>query len=440
MSIMFKLPHADPDKVYRVTELTRLIRMVLEDDIGEIWLEGELSNVRRPSSGHLYFTIKDADAQIAAVMFRGNQRDLRFTPQDGLLVKVRGLLSVYEKSGQYQLVIRQMLPGGRGALHAAFEALKARLEREGLFDPARKRPLPRLPQHIGIVTSPTGAAIRDILNVLNRRYSNLHIVLAPVRVQGDGAAAEIATAIADLNDLGALDVLIVGRGGGSLEDLWSFNEECVARAIAQSDVPVISAVGHETDFTISDFVADLRAPTPSAAAEMVVGVKMEFEELLERFRRQTVRAMQDRLRDVRRRCTAAAGAYFFRAPGELARRRREQIDRLRLRARNSLRNVWRMQQQALDEYSLRLRQSCRGNCQARAARLERLSAQLRIINPLAVLDRGYSITMRPDGCVIKSGADLRVGDRLITRFARDAVESEVLQNVNIEKNDPDAGL
>ncbi len=437
---MFKLPHNEPEKVYRVAELTRLIRMVLEDEIGEVWLEGELSNVRRPASGHLYFTIKDAEAQIAAVMFRGSQRDLRFTPQDGLLVKVQGLLSVYEKSGQYQLVIRRMTPGGRGALHAAFEALKARLEREGLFDPARKRPLPRLPQHIGIVTSPTGAAIRDILNILNRRYANLHVVLAPARVQGEGAAAEIAAAIDDLNALGGLDVLIVGRGGGSLEDLWCFNEECVARAIARSALPVISAVGHETDFTISDFVADLRAPTPSAAAELVVGAKAEFEELLERLRRQGARALQIRLRDLRRRCGSAAGAYFFRAPGELARRRRGQVDQLRSRARHSLQNVWRMRQQSLDEYSLRLQQSARGWRQARAARLARLAAQLRAINPLAVLDRGYSITMRPDGRVLKSGAGLRAGDRLTTRFARDAVESEVLQNVTIEKSGQTAGL
>ncbi len=436
---MFKLTHAAPDKVYRVAELTRLIRMVLEDEIGEVWLEGELSNVRRPASGHLYFTIKDADAQIAAVMFRGNQRDLRFTPKDGMQVKVQGMLSVYEKGGQYQLVIRRMTPGGRGALHAAFEALKAKLEREGLFDPARKRPMPRLPQHIGVVTSPTGAAIRDILNILNRRYANLHIVLAPVRVQGEGAAAEIAAAIDDLNAPGGLDVLIVGAAAATWR-IVVLNEECVARAIARSALPVISAVGHETDVTISDFAADLRAPTPSAAAELVVGAKAEFESQLARLRRQSARAMQARFRDLHRRFDAAAGGYVFRAPGHLARRRREQLHQLRLRARHGLQNVWRMRQQSLDEYSLRLQQSSRAWRQLRAARLARLAAQLRAINPLAVLDRGYSITMRPDGRVLKSGAGLLAGDRLTTRFARDAVESEVLKNVTIKKPGQGAGL
>lgn len=437
---MFKLPHAAPEKVYRVAELTRLIRMVLEDEIGEIWVEGELSNVRRPASGHLYFTIKDADAQIAAVMFRGNQRDLRFTPKDGMQVKAQGMLSVYEKGGQYQLVIRRMTPGGQGALHAAFEALKAKLEREGLFDPARKRPLPRLPQHIGIVTSPTGAAIRDILNILNRRYANLHIVLASARVQGEGAAAEIAAAIDDLNALGGLDVLIVARGGGSLEDLWCFNEECVARAIARSALPVISAVGHETDFTISDFTADLRAPTPSAAAELVVGAKAEFEERLARLQRQCARALQAQVRDIRQRCAAAAGSHVFREPGYLAQRRREQLTQYRLRARHSLQNIWRTRQQAVDELNLRLQQNARALRQARGQQVERLAAQLRAINPLAVLDRGYSITMRPDGRVLKSGAGLRAGDRLMTRFARDAVESEVMNHVSLEKPGQAAGL
>ena len=440
MNAMFKLPHAAPEKVYRVAELTRLIRMVLEDEIGEIWVEGELSNVRRPASGHLYFTIKDADAQIAAVMFRGNQRDLRFTPKDGMQVKAQGMLTVYEKGGQYQLVIRRMTPGGQGALHAAFEALKAKLEREGLFDPARKRPLPRLPQHIGIVTSPTGAAIRDILNILNRRYANLHIVLAPARVQGEDAAAEIAAAIDDLNALGGLDVLIVARGGGSLEDLWCFNEECVARAIARSALPVISAVGHETDFTISDFTADLRAPTPSAAAELVVGAKAEFEERLARLRRQCARALQAQVRDIRQRCAAAAGSHVFREPGYLAQRRREQLTQFRLRARHSLQNIWRTRQQAVDELNLRLQQNARALRQARGQQVERLAAQLRAINPLAVLDRGYSITMRPDGRVLKSGAGLRAGDRLMTRFARDAVESEVMNHVSLEKPGQAAGL
>ncbi|MBI2437967.1 MAG: exodeoxyribonuclease VII large subunit, partial [Lentisphaerae bacterium] len=227
-------PAQPPPKVYRVAELTRLIKSILEDEVGAVWVEGELSNFRAPSSGHWYFTLKDESAQLALVMFRGDQRSVRFQPKDGMLLRAQGLISVYEKSGQYQMIVRALEAAGQGALQAAFEALKRKLEAEGLFDPARKNPLPRLPRHIGIVTSPTGAAIRDILNILSRRFYNLHVVVAGVRVQGPGAAEEIAAAIDDFNLRGDVDVLIVGRGGGSLEDLWCFNEEVVARAIARS--------------------------------------------------------------------------------------------------------------------------------------------------------------------------------------------------------------
>jgi exodeoxyribonuclease VII large subunit len=254
-------------KVYQVSELTRALKALIESSIGSVWIEGEISNLRRPPSGHLYFTVKDATAQISAVLFKGNQRGLTFIPRDGLLVRVQGDVTVYEHGGNYQVIVRQMRESGAGALQARFEALKARLQAEGLFDPSRKKPLPLLPRRVGIVTSPTGAVIRDILNVLGRRFPNLHLMLVPVRVQGAGAAEEVAAAIDLLNERGEVDVMIVGRGGGSMEDLWCFNEEVVARAIARSRIPVISAVGHETDFTISDFVADVRAPTPSAAAE-----------------------------------------------------------------------------------------------------------------------------------------------------------------------------
>ncbi|OGV74134.1 MAG: exodeoxyribonuclease VII large subunit, partial [Lentisphaerae bacterium RIFOXYA12_FULL_60_10] len=259
-----------PVKALTVTELTRRIRAALEQGIGPVVVEGEVSNVRRPSSGHCYFTLKDETAQIAAVLFRGVLETLRIVPKDGLQVRVRGELTVYEKNGNYQILVRHLEETGRGSLQARFEQLKSRLQQEGLFDAARKRPLPVLPRHIGIVTSPTGAAIRDILQVLSRRFPNLHVLVAPVRVQGDGAAEAIAAAIDRLNQRADLDVLIIGRGGGSLEDLWAFNEEVVARAVFRSRLPVISAVGHEIDFTISDFVADVRAPTPSAAAEIVV--------------------------------------------------------------------------------------------------------------------------------------------------------------------------
>ncbi len=425
----------EPGKVYRVAELNRLIKTILEDEVGEIWIEGELSNLRQPISGHLYFTLKDANAQIAAVMFKGSRRGLKFVPKDGMQIKARGLLSVYEKGGQYQLVVNQLVSAGQGALHAAFEALKVKLEKEGLFDQARKRPLPRLARRIGVVTSPTGAAVRDILNILKRRYSNLHIVIAPVRVQGVGAAEEIAQAIDDLNSLNLLDVMIVGRGGGSLEDLWCFNEEIVARAIARSQLPVISAVGHETDFTISDFVSDLRAPTPSAAAELVVTAKAELEERLGQLRKGFARTLLIKLLDLKRRYGVAAGSYVFREPAGLVRRQRELLYQLRLRARHSLQNTWRARQQAVDECGLRLAQSARVSCRERLTRLEHLKAQLLLINPLAVLERGYSITMQKDGSVIKSAGNTGIGEQLTTRFADGAVISEVVKHVADKRTD-----
>src|SRR5512136_2779310 len=257
-------------RILTVSRLTALIRSTLEENFEHVWVEGEVSNLSTPSSGHLYFTLKDAGAQLRCVMFKGAVRNLRFRLKDGMGLILRGRITVYEQRGDYQLIAEYAEPLGIGALQLAFEQLKERLVREGLFDESRKKPLPVLPQRIGVVTSPTGAAIHDILTVVNRRFANVQILIVPVRVQGDGAAAEIAAAIDDVNRYGAVDVMIVGRGGGSLEDLWAFNEEAVARAIARSRIPVISAVGHETDYTIADFAADLRAPTPSAAAELAV--------------------------------------------------------------------------------------------------------------------------------------------------------------------------
>src|SRR5437867_3235119 len=264
--------------VLTVSELNALARGLLEEGLGTVWVEGEISNLRRYPSGHTYFTLKDAESQVAAVLFRGNAAALRFRPGDGLKVLARGRVSLYEPRGAYQVIVEALEPAGLGALQLAFEQLKARLLAEGLFDAARKRPIPLLPRRIGIVTSPSGAAIRDILKVLSRRFASLGVVLAPARVQGAEAAGEIVAGIAALNRLAGLDALIVTRGGGSLEDLWPFNEEAVARAIAASAIPVISAVGHETDVTIADLVADLRAPTPSAAAEVVVGSREELAE------------------------------------------------------------------------------------------------------------------------------------------------------------------
>src|SRR6476646_10592882 len=265
-----------PRRVFTVTELTVRVRDLLEQEFYEVWVEGVLSNCRVWNTGHLYFTLKDESTQIRGVIFRSALRYLKFKPADGLRVVARGRVSVYEPKGEYQLVCEHLEPQGLGALQLAFEQLKKKLQAEGLFDAARKRPLPALPRKIGIVTSLDGAAVRDIIKVLARRYRNAQLVIRPARVQGDGAASEVARGLRAIARVPGVDVVIVGRGGGSIEDLWAFNEEIVARAIAKSPIPVISAVGHETDVTIADVVADLRAPTPSAAAEMVVAAKDEF--------------------------------------------------------------------------------------------------------------------------------------------------------------------
>ncbi|MDD4869788.1 MAG: exodeoxyribonuclease VII large subunit [Kiritimatiellae bacterium] len=412
-------------KVFSVSELTRLIKTVLEETFGAVWVEGEVSNLRRPSSGHYYFTIKDASAQISAVLFRGNQMGLKFQPKDGTLVRVFGQISVYEKSGNYQIIVRQMEEGGKGSLQAQFEALKERLQKEGLFDASRKKQIPMLPQHVGIVTSPTGAAIRDILNILKRRFPNLHLLLAPVKVQGEGAAEEIATAIDLLNEMGGLDVLIVGRGGGSLEDLWAFNEEIVARAIARSRLPVISAVGHEIDFTISDFVADLRAPTPSAAAELVVGRKDAFEDMLKEMSRRLVKSLEGSVLRLKNRLVAAGSSYVFKEPANMARHYRQKIDGLMVRVEHEIHGRLRETQQMLDDYSLRMVHEVKIRRQNSLQDVKRLTMQLKALNPLAVLNRGYSITRNSKGGIIRSVDDVRTGQRVTTRLARGTFESEV---------------
>ncbi|MBF8298615.1 MAG: xseA, partial [candidate division NC10 bacterium] len=284
-----------PPKIYTVSDLTTEVRALLEDSFSGIWVEGELSNFRHPSSGHMYFTLKDQESQIRVVMFRVANRQLKFQPRDGLAMLVYGALSVYEPRGEYQIVVEYMEPKGLGALQLAFEQLKERLQAEWLFDDSRKRPIPMLPGRIGVITSPTGAAIRDILQVLRRRFAGVDVLIHPVTVQGDQAAPEIVDAIRELNRRGGLDVLIVARGGGSIEDLWAFNEEVVARAIADSKIPVISAVGHEVDYTIADFVADLRAPTPSAAAELVVSKKDELAQRLDDLQARMAGVVRSRL-------------------------------------------------------------------------------------------------------------------------------------------------
>jgi exodeoxyribonuclease VII large subunit len=412
-------------RVYSVGELTRLIRGVIEREFRSVCVEGELSNVRRPASGHCYFTLKDEAAQMRAVVWRSDMRALPVAPRDGLKVRIWGDLTVYERDGSYQIVVRRLEEGGKGSLQAAFEALKRKLEAEGLFDPARKRPLPRLPQHIGIVTSPTGAAIRDMLTVLTRRFPNLHVVLAPARVQGEGAAEEVAAAIDLLNARGGIDVIIAGRGGGSLEDLWCFNEEVVARAVARSAIPVISAVGHETDFSICDFVADLRAPTPSAAAEVVVGRKEEFEASLAHASRAMTRSLRQAWLEARHRFATAAGSYVFREPGNAALVYRQRIDRLAMQSRHLLERGLRETQQRADDLTLRLQHAVRLRTTLRGERLRGLERQLAAYNPLAVLQRGYSIARGRGGRIIRTSADVSVGDTVTTRLARGEFTSEV---------------
>src|ERR1700722_262379 len=315
-------------RVWKVSEITDQIGAILEGTFPDVWIEGEVSNYRPAQSGHLYFTLKDARAQIRCVCFRDQARLLKFRPEDGLPTTVRGSLGVYEIRGEYQIYVTTIEPVGLGALQLAFEQLKKRLQEEGLFDESRKKPLPVLPRCIGIVTSPTGAAIRDILRVLKRRFPNAHVRLYPVKVQGDGAAKEIAAAVNYFTRAKFADVLIVARGGGSLEDLWAFNEEVVARAIVASEIPVITGVGHEADFTIADFVADLRAPTPSAAAELVVRSRQEFERHIAEHQRQLVQQIRYWFSERRHRVRDLQTHRGFRQLEILVRQRRQQVDEL----------------------------------------------------------------------------------------------------------------
>jgi exodeoxyribonuclease VII large subunit len=328
MTTQFSLNLMPEKHVWRVSELTLRLCDLLENEFPDIWVEGEISNFRAAQSGHLYFTLKDEKAQIRCVCFRDQVRGLRFRPEDGLKVTVRGGVSVYEARGEYQIYVSHIEPMGLGALQLAFEQLTKKLQAEGLFAAERKKPLPVLPRRIGIVSSPQGAAIRDIIRVLRRRFPNLHVMLFPVKVQGDGAAEEIVRAIRHFNRMDGIDVMIVARGGGSLEDLWAFNEEIVARAIAASGIPIITGIGHEIDTTIADFAADMRAPTPSAAAEIVVRTRAEFEKHIADCARELVQHMRYFFSERRHALRDLATNRAFRRPEEIVRRRRQHLDEL----------------------------------------------------------------------------------------------------------------
>jgi exodeoxyribonuclease VII large subunit len=381
-------------KFLTISELNELIKGTLESRIDALWVQGEVSNFRIPPSGHFYFTLKDEQSQICAVMFRRQGTRLRFTPENGMAVLCHGRPSVYSPRGDLQLYVEDMEPQGQGALYVAFEQLKTKLAAEGLFAPERKRPLPFLPASVGIVTSDRGAALHDMLRILRDRFAERRVVIRPVRVQGDGAAREIAAGIAELNHAERVDVIIVGRGGGSLEDLWAFNEEIVARAISASRIPVVSAVGHEVDFTIADFVADHRAPTPTAAAEMVMPRRTELLEQIQALDFQLRRCMEFKISNARENF-----ASWVKRLADPSRRLRDN-------------------QQRVDELSVDMLRRLRERLRACKDRLNHQTGRLHALSPLAVLERGYSITHKlPDEHIVKDAATLASGDLVRITFA-----------------------
>jgi exodeoxyribonuclease VII large subunit len=390
--------------VLTVSHLNALLQEVVEDNFLHVRVEGEVSNFSAPGSGHFYFCLKDAQAQIRSVFFRTRNRLLSFRPQNGMHVLCSGRLSLYPQRGEVQLIVEEVAPVGVGSLQLAFDQLRARLASEGLFAPARKRPLPSFPAVVGVVTSATGAAIHDILNVLRRRSSGVQVLLRPVRVQGEGAAEEIAAAIADFNRFGQIDVLIVGRGGGSLEDLWAFNEEIVARAIYGSTIPVIAAVGHETDVTIADLVADLRASTPSAAAELVVKSRLELERHVDHLQLRLGRQMQGRLVLLR-----------------------ERIDGLqkRLRSPRQVVAAWQHQRQNLER---RLERAMRRSLRDAQGSLSSLSGRLDALSPLRTLARGYAIVLaEKNGLAVRDATSVQVGETLSIRLSHGKLRAAVIE-------------
>jgi exodeoxyribonuclease VII large subunit len=399
-------------RIYTVYEVTSRIRRILDEDreLRDVYIKGELSNLSQPTSGHLYFTLKDELSELQCVMFREKNRGLKFVPEDGMSVIVRGRISVYEKRGKYQFYVDEIQEAGIGALYLAFEQLKKKLKEEGLFDERYKKPIPSFPRRIGIVTSPTSAAIRDMLKITKKRFPHVHILLAPVPVQGEEAPMQIVQAIQLMNryseERERIDVLIVGRGGGSIEELWAFNEECVAREIFSSVVPVISAVGHETDFTISDFVADKRAATPSEAAEYVVPDKREIDKNLRSLELQMRQNVFKAIEYQRRRLENIEKSILFRKPTERINQYRQTVDEL--------------QRTMIAELTHRVTLQ-RKNVQALMGKLDALS-------PLAILDRGYSICSKlPEGTIVRSVTDISVGDALKVLFTDGEAISEVKQ-------------
>ncbi|WP_348262167.1 exodeoxyribonuclease VII large subunit [Telmatobacter sp. DSM 110680] len=445
------LSFEEPQKVRRIWPVRKLVEHVceqVEQEFADIWVEGEVSNCRPAPSGHLYFTLKDADAQLPVVLFRRQALLLRFKPQDGLHVLVRGRVSVYAQRGQLQLVGETIEPVGAGSLQLAFEQLKERLKAEGLFDASRKRPLPTFPRSVGIITSPTGAVIRDFLNIVGRRHAGLTVIVCAAAVQGESAAGEVESALAQLNASGLVDLIVIARGGGSLEDLNAFNSELVARAILASKLPVVSAIGHETDFTIADFVADLRAPTPSAAAELITEAQYRVAERLELQTNRLERATRFQLLHARQRLEIIPLGRSERRTTAMLHRLGQQLDDFGFRIEASVSGLVRDRQRAVDELAAdvlhheprqmlgrmrerlgvgetRLERSLERTMRRWTARIEALDGRLRSLSPLAVLERGYALVLAEDGAVIRSTTQVAQGDRMRTRLSDGEFSSTV---------------
>ena len=435
-------------RVMTVSELTAKIRDLLAKNFTGITVQGEISNCREAQSGHIYFTLKDDRAQVRCVFFKQQQRGIRLRPEDGLQMTVRGSISVYETRGEYQIYVENLEPIGLGALQLAFDQLKKRLEAEGLFDPARKKPLPLLPSRIGIITSPRGAAVRDVVRILTRRFPNVHLTVYPVRVQGEGSAEEIVKALKFFNLRKIVDVLILARGGGSMEDLWAFNEEIVARAIFASEISVISGVGHETDFTIADFVSDVRASTPSAAAELVVQTRDQFDKHIAELRETLASLVRYRLLELSSRVHELSARRGFRRPLDLLRQQRQRADEmtsrlalgLRARLEQSRRRLtaarlriasfdFRMKIAAfrlrLEKRTAELGVRIERLLRAKRDRFDKLSLQLQERSPLRVLERGYAIATDAAGNLLRDTAQVALGDAVSIQLHRGKLSTEV---------------
>jgi exodeoxyribonuclease VII large subunit len=445
MGFSFRPPER---RVWSVRDLVASVRSHIEREYTDTWVEGEISNFRAHDSGHLYFTLKDQNSQLSAVMFRSQARLLRFRPENGMQIVVRGRITIYEDRGQLQISAEYMEPKGAGALQIAFEQLKAKLEAEGLFEASRKKPVPTLPRRIGIVTSPQAAALRDILNILQRRHHSASILIFPAQVQGEGASLEVMAGVRYFNKARNVDVIIVARGGGSLEDLAAFNHEGLARSIATSNIPVISAVGHETDFTIADFVADLRAPTPSAAAELVIRSLQEIEEQTDNLRLRLARAMRYRLLIGRQALLEVAQHGAFGRLMDGINRRQQRLDDLRFRLERAERNSLERKRRTLDlaaaavrHYDMRrilagmrrelevkvggMMSATRTVLLHHGARLNQLSLSLEALSPVAILERGYALVFDENGALTKDAAQLKRGDKITARLAKGSVAAEV---------------